>query len=844
MSFEVDVIRQDSVLSAISRSLLANRSSGMGTSRDTFTETEVGYPRLLGELELRSLYRGNWWIRRIIDTPAEDMTKSGIRIELPDGDADVVQKVLGLYAAGGELNPYSRKFSGPSAFRKAERWARLFGRGYIVLRVNNGEDLSRPLKKVRSFDGLSVLDRYQLRPAIGEVNYEDPEFYQIIRRARANDIEAFGQKIHESRVLPFDGEMIHPFDLHWDTTDGAHDSVLQCIFEIFCRYYTVQNAIAKGLDSYSLFKVAINGLAELLGTPGGEDKLALALDAIAEQMSMHRVLVQDGSATNSDFQERSFSGVAENAVAFREELTAASNLPHYKLWGTVGKAALGDSGNAETRAWADRVATMQRDKFADNHRRLFNALFEATTGAIPEGYEINYESIYTPTDNELADLEKKHADRYEVLVRAEILTPDEARVAIATDQPISTILSSLGVSLDELKKQQEEEAAALAEEESSGEFGAIPDNLPSIDQVAGLLDSAAIIRTDAGKKKSGKKRNCTQGQPCGGSCISRKKTCRKTPTAKQKQLAQQIKSSNAGAGNPAPTPTPAPDPQPENRLTDRPNTGTHKDVPSGDPPPADKYMYEYDKSSNKAYQVIRNSKGKEKERKEISVDEYNNIIQTQFNGKARLAEELGIDVRSPSELNKLRKEAKENQLNAVKKNANLSDSQAKASIEAISDYSAIYGSTGYTAIRNVQRGIFKDDDGDPLSQSVISRINGRINDINAYIENAPTYKGTVYRGMSFDSKADRDSFIQSIANGYSLEAMSSFSSSKSVTKEFSQGAGIIFAVQNNRSGVSIKGMSKVPAENEVLVPKGARYNIKTIQSQGAKMLIELEELDS
>jgi hypothetical protein len=39
-------------------------------------------------------------------------------------------------------------------------------------------------------------------------------------------------------------------------------------------------------------------------------------------------------------------------------------------------------------------------------------------------------------------------------------------------------------------------------------------------------------------------------------------------------------------------------------------------------------------------------------------------------------------------------------------------------------------------------------------------------------------------------------------------------------------------------------MSKVPAENEVLVPKGARYNIKTIQSQGAKMLIELEELDS
>lgn len=443
----MSIIRVDNAITALNRSMLVNRSTGMGTMRDSFTETEVGYVPILGEQELRSLHRGNWWIRRIIDVPAMDMVKGGVTITHPSNDAEAVAKVMGIYEAGGEQSKYSRKMGGAMAFHRAEMYARWFGRGYIVLRVNGNEKLEKPLTKVKSFEGFSVLDRYQLRPSNESINYEDPEFYQIVRRyQRGSDLKGaeFNQRIHETRVLVFDGAFIHPYDINLESADGAHDSVIQSLYECFCRHYSVQNAIAKGLDSYSLFKVAIANLGELMMQDEGEAALTKTLDAIAQMISMHRILVQDGEAANSEFQERSFTGVKENADSFKDELTAASwPLPHYKIWGSVDKSALADSGGAETRAYADDIGTLQKSKFYDNHRRVFNALFETTTGSIPEGYGIEYPSIFKPTPKEESEIKETNARTYSILVQAEgILDPLEARLAIATGEDISNVLDA------------------------------------------------------------------------------------------------------------------------------------------------------------------------------------------------------------------------------------------------------------------------------------------------------------------------------------------------------------------------------------------------------------------
>ena len=576
-----EILKLDSVLSALSKSLMVNRQSGMGTLRDRFTQTEIGSVPLLAEHELRSLHRGNWWIKRIIETPAEDMTKGGIEIKGLE-DAELAQKALSLYESGGEQSKYSRKLGGPAAFFKAEMFARWFGRGYIVLRVNGGEDLENPLEKVSSFEGFSVLDRYQLRPDLNSVNYEDPEYYQLVRlHYRSSDLGqdiGFNQRIHETRVLPFDGEFLHPYDIHLETADGGHDSVIQAIYECFCRHYSVSNAIAKGLDSYSLFKVAINGLSSIMMSDKGEQALSKTLDSIAQMISLHRILVQDGAATNSEFQERTFSGVAENAKSFREELTAASGLPHYKLWGSVDKSSLADSGGAESRAWAETVNSMQHRKFKPNHRRVFNALFEALTGEIPEGYTLEYPSIYTPTPEEVANLKKTDAERYQIFIDAGVVSAEDVAVAISTDQDIANVLSAkaeedentvtasklarISKLLDDELITAEEARKALAtgedvislipedgafpEEKLAFEGGVLPGEqafgLPSLEEGIAQLEEADGVREDARKRRKSGKKNCVQGMPCGNSCIARSKVCRKGLKGKSLKAAKTVAS--------------------------------------------------------------------------------------------------------------------------------------------------------------------------------------------------------------------------------------------------------------------------------------------------------------
>lgn len=459
--------RLDSVLSALNHSLMRNGATGMGTSLDPYTQVEVNYGRLLNEQQLRALYRGSWFIRRVVDLLPQDMTKTGVEVLLHDGsNTRIVNKAMQVYHDGGQRqNPYEKRMGCNEARRLALTYARWFGMGYIVLRVNGGENPAKPLKKVTSFEGVSVLDRYSLRPAIGTIDVHNPEFYQVSRHDAPG---GFGgelpvmQRIHASRVLAYKGAMIHPYDIQLEG-DGGHDSVVQQVYEAFTRHFMAKDAISKGLDSYSLFKVAISGLSTLLQSPNGTQTLTEYLNTVAQQMSLHRILVQDTEASKSEFQERSFAGVAENFKFFVDDLIAATGYPHYKIYGSVGKAGLADSGGAESRAWAETVRAYQSMELADNDRILFHAIFEAL-GRVPKQWKVVYPSIYSATPEEEATLAKTQADTLTALTREGVITTRQAYQALATGQPLENVLKPLDEA-DVLTPVEEEAAQGPSAEE-------------------------------------------------------------------------------------------------------------------------------------------------------------------------------------------------------------------------------------------------------------------------------------------------------------------------------------------------------------------------------------------
>lgn len=173
--------------------------------------------------------------------------------------------------------------------------------------------------------------------------------------------------------------------------------------------------------------------------------------------------------------------------------------------------------------------------------------------------------------------------------------------------------------------------------------------------------------------------------------------------------------------------------------------------------------------------------------------------------------------------------------------------EARSSLYAVSKFT----STHYTYYRETER------TGKPMpnaSDQSISAMTQQVEAVNRYLDKMPKFDGSVYRGLTFESQKIVDNFVKKLKEGnfYQIDAMSSFSSSIDVAKKFAtpnsqaELPSVAFKVLKNRSGVTIKSLSSLPEEDEVLVPKGAKYklagNVEYLKYKGKKItIIPLEE---
>ena len=193
------------------------------------------------------------------------------------------------------------------------------------------------------------------------------------------------------------------------------------------------------------------------------------------------------------------------------------------------------------------------------------------------------------------------------------------------------------------------------------------------------------------------------------------------------------------------------------------------------------------------------------------------------------------------------------QISTIQNLTGMSEDEAKSSIKAIKSYASLEGGgdgvVSFGSIRNVQRGIFNAGEipphwGNPLTKSEIAEVQSSIESIDRYVKKMPAFDGVIHRGMSFKTEDERTAFLSKISNGYSLEAMSSFSSSREMAGNFagSSNKSVVFTVKN-KSGASIKQLSEIKNEDEVLVPKDVKYSISpNLKRLGEIILVEMEEI--
>ena len=354
---------------------------------------------------LTVMYRENWIAKKIIDTPAEDMTRAwySISSELEQDKIDELMKLEAKHSVKQEIT-------------NAVRWSRLYGGSAAVIVIKGQEDmLDQPLDfdtlMPGCFRGLLVLDRTKdLFPSIElEEDMNDPEFgypmyYQVTMDMDGTESTV---RIHHSRLLIFRGRLL-PIqeeinEEYWGASEIEH------IYEELQKRNATSANIAQLVFQANVSALKIADYGEVIGM-GSEKQKEQVYQAI-EYMNRIRNsfgMMLMGAEDNFEQHPYSFAGIAEVYESFMLDMAGAAEIPATKLYGRAPQG-MNATGESDMKNYYEMIAGLQEKVLRPAIEKLLPVMAMSLWGMIPEDMEIVFEPLETTTPAERAQITQQAA---------------------------------------------------------------------------------------------------------------------------------------------------------------------------------------------------------------------------------------------------------------------------------------------------------------------------------------------------------------------------------------------------------------------------------------------------
>lgn len=276
---------------AASRDGLQNVVAGMGTSRDKMSYSEYGLVAPLDRNSLDNIYRGSWLGKKIVNIPADDMTRAWRTPMFDDETVDNPRE-----SSRYQFEEVEREFQVRAKVNAALKWSRLYGGAVLLLGVGDPQSWGEPLDVETVGEGdlrfIMTLDRWMCIP-VGVYDYSDisspnfgmPEYYTIAQAKGA-------PLIHHSRVIRLVGDELP----YWASLQQARwgDSVLQVVLDTLRGRDTVTAGIASMIFEANVDVLKVPDLADLVSTDEGEAKVVRRFQTAAMMKSFNRMLLIGG----------------------------------------------------------------------------------------------------------------------------------------------------------------------------------------------------------------------------------------------------------------------------------------------------------------------------------------------------------------------------------------------------------------------------------------------------------------------------------------------------------------------------------------------------------------------
>lgn len=387
-------------LSVIRNDEWANPGTGMGVPGVDNRTGWIPFTRARNQRHLRQLWLGDGLGGRIVELPADEMTREGGEVNLGDGEEwDEPERLLRAHM--DEANVWGK-------LARAKKFERAYGGGALIMSIEDGMPWDQPVdvNRIQSMKGLIAATPDQLHAFS---YYDDPTnahtcgrpaMYRWqpgslrVRMPGANNL------IHESRVIAFTGLEVD--DERLVENLGWGDSVLARCEERLRDTASALAGVGVALQNFSQDVISMMNLAAELAKPDGMARVQNRVRHMRIQKSMLGAVLID---TQEEFTRQGIpmTGVADALTQFANFLSATTGIPVPILMG-YSSVGLGDTGATQVRTFHDWLRAEQQNSLRPALNKYLRLLLRSkrgpTSGVEPDGWSIVFAPLERPTPTE------------------------------------------------------------------------------------------------------------------------------------------------------------------------------------------------------------------------------------------------------------------------------------------------------------------------------------------------------------------------------------------------------------------------------------------------------------
>lgn len=387
------------------------------------TASFLGYPALQDIAQ-------NGLIRACIETVADDMTRDFGKIKSEEPDkAEIV----------AAMNNALEQFHIQDVLHEVAEKVGYFGGCLVYIdtgakdaelqtQLNMGE-YSKELHNLKAF---RVIDPINVSPGI--YNSDDPlkaDFF------RPNYWYVMGKRVHASRLIRFVANEVPQLLKPVYNFFGIAQA--QLLWDYVMHFSECRVATANIAKKYSMTVFKTNMSATLLDGVG-TDQINNRIRLIARYQDNNSITAIDKDNEDIVKIETPIGGLTDITKQGLEFLAALNRTPAVKLLG-ISPSGFNATGESDLRNYNDHISSQQEKVFGRGLKTIIDCIHVFLFKKTSKGLTFEWAELGEEDQAAMANTQKVKADTMAVLLDRSVISPEEARQAVASDpdNPLSFV---------------------------------------------------------------------------------------------------------------------------------------------------------------------------------------------------------------------------------------------------------------------------------------------------------------------------------------------------------------------------------------------------------------------